>query len=202
MTAEPVNREALARIIDPVAHHKARLFGQVTEGAVWVRRNRRALEKADEILATLSRSDAERAEGEALTALSDLVHEVADVLNPLAKLIADKGEGSMAKFDLVGNLRRALRDAQAVTARLKSPLTRPQPVAETVEAAITDEMVGEAMLDAWNEICSDTECHPQDINQLGRRRLEFRPCHWADLTAMRLRGLVAALRPSAHGEVG
>jgi hypothetical protein len=59
--------------------------------------------------------------------------------------------------------------------------------------AITDEsggeitkIVSECMEDAWNEICADTDCHPLDIKQMGRRRLEFSPQHWARLTGMRV----------------
>lgn len=54
---------------------------------------------------------------------------------------------------------------------------------------ISDTLVREAMLDAWNEICSDTGHHPLDITNVGRGRLEFSPRHWADLTAARLRAL-------------
>jgi hypothetical protein len=38
-----------------------------------------------------------------------------------------------------------------------------------------EQIVEAAMLDAWNDICADTGCHPLDIEQLGQRRLEFTP---------------------------
>lgn len=65
------------------------------------------------------------------------------------------------------------------------------------DAVITDEMVADAMHDAWNEISDDTGCHPLDIDQLGRKRLQFKPRHWAELTAIRLRILVAIVGATA-----
>lgn len=65
------------------------------------------------------------------------------------------------------------------------------PIGAGSGVVVSDEMVNEAMLDAWNEICDDTGCHPQDIEQIGRKRLQFQPRHWSDLTAMRLRTLLA-----------
>jgi hypothetical protein len=47
------------------------------------------------------------------------------------------------------------------------------------------ELVGEAMQDAWNEICDDTGCHPLDITRNGKL-LYFSRNHWADLVALRL----------------
>lgn len=61
------------------------------------------------------------------------------------------------------------------------------PEADTFEA-----LVAEVMADTWNEICSDTECHPTDIEQLGRKRLGFRPRHWSSFIAGRLRSSLAA----------
>lgn len=50
------------------------------------------------------------------------------------------------------------------------------------EAYIVD-IVKNAMLTAWNEICSDTECHPLDIEHgitKGRsKHLSFEPRHWS-----------------------
>lgn len=42
--------------------------------------------------------------------------------------------------------------------------------------------VGNAMQQAWDEICSDTGCHPTDIEHQGRK-LFFHPAHWARLVA-------------------
>lgn len=47
------------------------------------------------------------------------------------------------------------------------------------------DIVKNAMLTAWNEICSDTHCHPTDIkrNFEGRKgHIGFEPEHWARLT--------------------
>jgi hypothetical protein len=44
--------------------------------------------------------------------------------------------------------------------------------------------VRKAMLDAWNDICADTGCHPLDIERTVRGgNLMFSPRHWADQTA-------------------
>lgn len=43
--------------------------------------------------------------------------------------------------------------------------------------------VAEAMQDAWNTICTDTGCHPLDIERRGKE-LFFKPGHWADLIAL------------------
>lgn len=59
--------------------------------------------------------------------------------------------------------------------------TRPTtPDAELVQRVET------AMLDAWNDICSDTGNHPLDITHGGGTRLEFSPGHWARGVATRL----------------
>lgn len=46
------------------------------------------------------------------------------------------------------------------------------------------DLVKNAMLTAWNEICSDTGCHPTDIKRdfEGKRgNLGFEPEHWAQM---------------------
>jgi len=45
-----------------------------------------------------------------------------------------------------------------------------------------EKQVGEAMQKAWDEICSDTGCHPLDITHQGRK-LFFQPAHWVALVA-------------------
>lgn len=58
-------------------------------------------------------------------------------------------------------------------------------------------IVTEAMQDTWNDICSDTDCHPLDIEHVGRRRLTFHIGHWARQTGARV---AAAICPgSSHG---
>lgn len=42
--------------------------------------------------------------------------------------------------------------------------------------------VGHVMEEAWTYICTDTGCHPLDIEHSGRN-LYFKPRHWADFTA-------------------
>ncbi len=55
-------------------------------------------------------------------------------------------------------------------------------------------LVTEAMQDTWNDICADTDCHPIDIEQLGKRRLAFHVGHWARQTGARVADAILALR--------
>lgn len=66
------------------------------------------------------------------------------------------------------------------------PTPSPDTIEELAAKAVMSELihlaVRQAMLDAWNDICADTDCHPLDITRHGRK-LEFQPRHWADHTA-------------------
>lgn len=44
-------------------------------------------------------------------------------------------------------------------------------------------LIHEAMRDAWNTICSDTGCHPNDLKHDRGKFFTFEPGHWADLIA-------------------
>lgn len=77
-----------------------------------------------------------------------------------------------------------------------APTTSPEP--DAVREKIV-KLVEEIMLDKWNDICSDTECHPLDIKQLGRRKLEFSPNHWTRFVGEALAETLAALSRPAHG---
>jgi hypothetical protein len=46
--------------------------------------------------------------------------------------------------------------------------------------------VNEAMQMSWDDICSDTHCHPMDIKHGSGKELLFQPHHWADQIAKRL----------------
>jgi hypothetical protein len=50
---------------------------------------------------------------------------------------------------------------------------------------VVEAMVEAAMRDSWDDICSDTGCHPLDIRREGRK-LFFEPNHWVRGIAMRL----------------
>jgi len=63
-------------------------------------------------------------------------------------------------------------------------------------------LVDETMQATWDEICDDTNCHPLDIKQLGRRRLSFSPGHWASAIAGRLYAALAASPPDGLTEDG
>jgi hypothetical protein len=86
----------------------------------------------------------------------------------------------------------AIASAAAHAGRVR-PLFASPPAQEAV--TVTDEMVAEAMHEAWNEICSDTGCHPLDIERHGKE-LFFHPLHWSRFTAMHLR---AALQLGKEG---
>lgn len=89
-----------------------------------------------------------------------------------------RGHGAVILF----TVHAFMRDEWAGKGMEITPLyTSPQP-----EPVITEEMVAAAMREAWDEICSDTGCHPLDIEQLGRKRLQFTANHWARFTAMYL----------------
>lgn len=82
----------------------------------------------------------------------------------------------------LGNISRE----KDVEAGLTRPLfASPQPSGGE-GAKLTEKLVAWAMLEAWQDICSDTGCHPLDIEQVGRKRLEFSPQHWARFTAQNL----------------
>lgn len=44
------------------------------------------------------------------------------------------------------------------------------------------DIVKNAMLVAWREICTDTGCHPLDIEHGKQKFLTFEPHHWATMT--------------------
>lgn len=73
-------------------------------------------------------------------------------------------------------------------------------IAQGVEIErVTPAQVAVAMLEAWDDICSDTGCHPLDIERRGKN-LMFAPGHWARFTAMHLNAALEAassLNPEA-----
>jgi hypothetical protein len=85
-------------------------------------------------------------------------------------LAADKAPPA-ATFSNLDDLMAWLDDAP------KSPALDPV----TVEAWLRIEL-RQAMLDCWNSICTDTGCHPLDLEHQGKQ-LYFQPRHWADMIA-------------------
>lgn len=66
-------------------------------------------------------------------------------------------------------------------------------------AQIVSNIVGEAMEDAWNDICSDTQNHPLDIEQNfeGQKgHLGFSRNHWARITGDRVADALLSAAPS------
>jgi hypothetical protein len=64
------------------------------------------------------------------------------------------------------------------------------------QAAYVPDIVKNAMLVAWREICGDTGCHPLDIEHGKGKYLTFEPRHWAkmsgDIVAVQIAKLVEA----------
>lgn len=60
-----------------------------------------------------------------------------------------------------------------------NPAMTPENLSE-LECYIPD-IVKNAMLVAWRDICADTNCHPLDIEHRKRRYLTFEPRHWAQM---------------------
>jgi hypothetical protein len=75
--------------------------------------------------------------------------------------------------------------------RASSPAQEPittEPVARDNLLAqfFSHSAINEAMQDSWNDICSDTGCHPLDIEHGKGKILTFSPHHWANQIAKRL----------------
>jgi hypothetical protein len=68
---------------------------------------------------------------------------------------------------------------------LRTALTASIPDAAPEGGPITAKQIGDAMQEAWDDICADTNCHPLDIRREGRK-LYFHPSHWAEFTATSL----------------
>ena len=77
-----------------------------------------------------------------------------------------------------------------------------------LERCIPD-LVKNAMLTAWNEICSDTSCHPLDMEQdfEGRKgHLGFVPRHWSqmvgNMVAHQIKNFVIATHKERAKQIG
>lgn len=71
------------------------------------------------------------------------------------------------------------------------------------------DLVKNAMLTKWNDICSDTQCHPLDIEQNFEGQpghLGFSPRHWAqatgDMVAEQIKQFFAASRSERSKRIG
>lgn len=65
------------------------------------------------------------------------------------------------------------------------------------------DLVKNAMLTAWNEICSDTGCHPLDIEQdfEGQKgHLGFEPRHWAQMAGNMVAAQIAQFNKAHRSE--
>jgi hypothetical protein len=81
----------------------------------------------------------------------------------------------------------------------------------TVKSAVTElapyiaDLVKNAMLTQWNEICGDTGCHPLDLEHGRGKHLTFTPRHWAqaagDMVASQIERFLRE-GPATGGEVG
>lgn len=71
---------------------------------------------------------------------------------------------------------------------------------ELLAKICSHEAVDEAMEASWNDICSDTGCHPLDIEHGKGKHLTFSPNHWANQVAKRLFVRALKLRLEMPGE--
>ncbi|MCK1583242.1 hypothetical protein IVB03_27690 [Bradyrhizobium sp. 168] len=78
------------------------------------------------------------------------------------------------------------RDALRIAAQPQGAPVTDKALGELLAKICSHEAVDEAMQDAWNDICSDTGCHPLDIEHGKGKNLTFSPNHWANQVAKRL----------------
>lgn len=64
----------------------------------------------------------------------------------------------------------------------------------------TVDIVKNAMLTMWNDICADTDCHPLDIEHGRGKYLTFTPKHWAEACGKMVRRNVLDLIGAEDGK--
>lgn len=68
------------------------------------------------------------------------------------------------------------------------------------------DIVKNAMLVAWRNICADTGCHPLDIEHGKQQFLTFEPHHWAqqagDIVAAQIVGFIKASEKERAKQIG
>lgn len=79
------------------------------------------------------------------------------------------------------------------------PTATPSAVPEEVRRYTID-LVRNAMLTAWNEICDDTGCHPLDIEQGPGKTLTFTPRHWARMAGEMVTAQISRLLSTPRAE--
>jgi hypothetical protein len=116
------------------------------------------------------------------------IHKAMHALSYAVMAVQDPQE----TLDAVRENARRLAEAKAADAKA-------EPLRAEIEKIIIDKM-----FDVWNDICSDTHCHPLDIEQVGRGPdLIFKTNHWSRQTAKTAADAILALAPPAvtqHGE--
>ncbi len=126
----------------------------------------------------------------------------AEDVDMVAAAIWDDGHPDMPWAQFRGGL-EPIREQYRSRARaaIAAWNQRTRPAADGVREQI-DSIIREEMLDGWCDICSDTGFHPLDIEQLGRRRLEYKDRHWTDRVAGRSAVRILALLPKpVEGEI-
>ena len=68
------------------------------------------------------------------------------------------------------------------------------------------DIVKNAMLVAWRDICADTGCHPLDIEHGKRKFLTFEPHHWAqaagEIVSAQIVGFIKASEKERAKQIG
>jgi hypothetical protein len=108
---------------------------------------------------------------------------IAGIVDPTAKFQDIEGV-SWSKFELERR-ELAYRKADSILGLLPPAQAAPERQPALAEM-FSHSAVDEAMQDAWNDICSDTGCHPLDIEHGRGKHLTFSPNHWANQIAKRL----------------
>lgn len=167
----------------------------------------------------LARADAILAHGPNTAYISrSSSQHVRDVVRDLRAALAASpvGGSTPSQGRLLDSLKRALcissdldhrpwKDIERAVAALASPPPREcEPVAWQ---KYIPEIVKNAMLTMWGDICGDTGCHPLDIEHGKGKFLTFTPRHWAqmtgDMAAKNIADLLASSPPRhAGGDAG
>lgn len=127
-----------------------------------------------------SQGSSRSVDGRASTATSELMGVTAGETAPHFHLSAATED---APRDWFGDLNA--RVAKGLSAPLE-PSAGNAALGELLAKICSHAAVDEAMQDAWNDICTDTGCHPLDVEHGKGKHLTFRPNHWANQVAKRL----------------
>lgn len=94
---------------------------------------------------------------------------------------------------------QAERIATTIEDSFTAPSSQSAEMRELIDRYTVD-IVKNAMLTMWNDICADTDCHPLDIEHSLDKRLTFTPRHWAEAVGKMARQNVLDLIRADEGK--